>query len=364
MLGLGWQRPGRPRHHRRRRRAPCPPPSPTDSRCESAIGRRRRGARVAASGPRLGRRHSHAAGRRGGRSRPRSVRAARRAISARRSRTRSRRPTAIGDDVRDAVILEVSDEALHGFQYPERLIEPALGGPDTTERAFVNFRFRLLRLGADEDCNTILGKLRTIRRPRAGSASLAPVVAIGGDCPVVGGGGYTGFEHNLYRIEIATTRRHRRASSGASGTAGSSDAGASTPRRRHHRRRPHRDHQRRPHVVLPRGAAVRCADGTGAWAVVYGTAATLNTDHDLELPSAEVWHDAVDHRLRVLSAVERHRHLSSRMRPTRSSCATASAWCSTRPRPETTGPERASALSPEATRDRESAAAGWQPGST
>src|SRR5437764_8627220 len=35
--------------------------------------------------------------------------------------------------------------------------------------------------------------------------TLAPVVAIGGDCPVVGGGGYTGFEHNLYRIEIADT---------------------------------------------------------------------------------------------------------------------------------------------------------------
>src|SRR5262249_12460163 len=44
-------------------------------------------------------------------------------------------PASIDDGVRDAVILEVSEEALHGFQYPERLIEPALGGPDTAERA-------------------------------------------------------------------------------------------------------------------------------------------------------------------------------------------------------------------------------------
>jgi len=55
-------------------------------------------------------------------------------------------PDQIGDTTRDAVILEVSEEALHGFQYPERLIEPALGGPDTSERAFVNFSIRLLRL--------------------------------------------------------------------------------------------------------------------------------------------------------------------------------------------------------------------------
>ena len=33
----------------------------------------------------------------------------------------------INDATRDAVILEVSEEALHGFQYPQRLIEAALG---------------------------------------------------------------------------------------------------------------------------------------------------------------------------------------------------------------------------------------------
>src|SRR6185369_15140491 len=36
---------------------------------------------------------------------------------------------------------------------------------------------------------------------------LKPAVAIGGDCPVVESGGFTGFEHRLYRIKIADTDR-------------------------------------------------------------------------------------------------------------------------------------------------------------
>src|SRR6266545_3548761 len=55
--------------------------------------------------------------------------------------------------VRDAVVLEVSREAFNGFQWPDRLIEPALGGPDTTERVHTNVAFRLLRLGQGEDCH-------------------------------------------------------------------------------------------------------------------------------------------------------------------------------------------------------------------
>ena len=37
-----------------------------------------------------------------------------------------------------------------------------------------------------------------------------PVTVVPGDCPVVDGGGYTGFEHNLYRVEIARTNSCRR----------------------------------------------------------------------------------------------------------------------------------------------------------
>lgn len=194
-------------------------------------------------------------------------------------------PGTLGDNVRDAVILEVSEEALHGFQYPQRLIEPALGGPDTAERAFVNFRFRLLRLGADEDCSTILGKLRDDPSTKGRlSVSLAPVVALAGDCPVVGGGGYTGFEHNLYRIEIANT-------SGAARFKWSQWNGGLAGRGRF-------DATLNPaRVYIDAGRAAIVNSGlaafylealqydelAGTWNVVYGTTATLNIDHDLEL---------------------------------------------------------------------------------
>jgi hypothetical protein len=57
--------------------------------------------------------------------------------------------------VRDAVVLEVWREAVNAFQVPDELIEPALGGPDTTERLSTAFAFRLLRLDEGETCDTI-----------------------------------------------------------------------------------------------------------------------------------------------------------------------------------------------------------------
>jgi len=43
-----------------------------------------------------------------------------------------------------------------------------------------------------------------------------PPSAGSGDCPLPAGGGYTGFEHNLYRIEIANVDSGGRSSSGLS----------------------------------------------------------------------------------------------------------------------------------------------------
>ena len=106
-------------------------------------------------------------------------------------------------DDRDAVILEVSREALNGFQWPDRLIEPALGGPDTTERIQTRLAFRLFHLGFGEDCHTIADKLKDDPNIFGKlTVTLEPPVVVAGDCPVVEGGGYTGFEHQLYRIEV------------------------------------------------------------------------------------------------------------------------------------------------------------------
>ncbi len=110
----------------------------------------------------------------------------------------------IGAGVQDAVILEVWREALNAFQVPAELIEPALGGPDTTERVYTAMDLRLVRLNAGETCDSIAGRIADDFSTKGKlTVSLQPTVVIPGDCPVVEGGGYTGFEHNLYRIEIA-----------------------------------------------------------------------------------------------------------------------------------------------------------------
>ncbi|MCP4401359.1 MAG: hypothetical protein GY801_29175 [bacterium] len=110
----------------------------------------------------------------------------------------------IGENIRDAVILEVWREAINGFQIPEQLIEPALGGPDTTERAHTAMAFRLLRLEDKDTCRNIGNKLKDdFSQKGTLKVSLQPTTIIPGECPVVEGGGYTGFEHHLYRIEIA-----------------------------------------------------------------------------------------------------------------------------------------------------------------
>jgi len=105
---------------------------------------------------------------------------------------------------RDAVILDVWREALCAFQRPEDFIEPALGGPDTTERVLTSCGFRLLRLANGDTCTNIGDKIddHFANKGRL-TVTLQPVIAVGGECPVVDSGGYVGFEHNLYRVEVA-----------------------------------------------------------------------------------------------------------------------------------------------------------------
>ena len=112
--------------------------------------------------------------------------------------------SSIGDGIRDAVVLEVWREAFNGFQRPDILIEPALGGPDTTERILTAMRFRLFRLAPEDTCRSIVARLQDdIKDKGKLTVSLRPPTTIPGDCPVEEGGGYVGFEHFLYRVEIA-----------------------------------------------------------------------------------------------------------------------------------------------------------------
>ena len=108
------------------------------------------------------------------------------------------------EGTRDAVVLELLRESLNGFQVPDRLIEPALGGVDTTERIWHGLALRLLRLAPGEGCEDIHDRLEDdIAARRRLTVRLAPTQLSAGPCPVVVGGGYSGFEHDLYRVEIA-----------------------------------------------------------------------------------------------------------------------------------------------------------------
>jgi hypothetical protein len=106
---------------------------------------------------------------------------------------------------RDAVILEVWEDAFNAFQDPLYLIEPALGGVDTTERIKLFHRLRLLRLGPNDECGDLADRLEDNFKAK-GKLTVTPAdtLEVTGECPVEMGGGYTGFEHYLYRIEVAT----------------------------------------------------------------------------------------------------------------------------------------------------------------
>jgi hypothetical protein len=185
--------------------------------------------------------------------------------------------------VRDAVVLEVSLAALNGFQDPERLIEPALGGPDTAERLAAHTTLGLLRLGPGEDCTTIGARLRDGNHGRL-SVSLQPPTIVPGDCPVVEGGGYSGFEHNFYRIEIAETN------GGAAMFKWSMFNGGLVGRGIFHGGAdPRVDITANRTAILSSGLtefyleALEYDDSRGHWRLVYATPATLNADDQLDL---------------------------------------------------------------------------------
>ena len=201
---------------------------------------------------------------------------------------------------RDAVVLELWREALNGFQVPQRLIEPALGGIDTTERIWHGLAFRLLRLGPAEGCDDLGDRLRDNRSARRRlSVSLAPVEISEGDCPVVEGGGYSGFEHDLYRVEIAEVAsggpmfKWSRANGGLTGR-GTFDAVARKLTIRANRQPILRSGQQTFYLEAfeprpqrpPQPAAAdaeRTADLAEEWRLVYGGRAVLASDEELDL---------------------------------------------------------------------------------
>lgn len=192
----------------------------------------------------------------------------------------------IGEDVLDAVILEVWREAVNGFQMPETLIEPAIGGPDTTERVHTTMAFRLFRLEPGDTCDTIRDRLKVDFSQKGRlTVSLQPTTVTDGDCPVVEGGGYTGFEHNLYRIEIAEVNPESpvmfKWSQFNGGLVGRGIFDAATRRL---------SITANMQAIITSGLsefyleAVEFDDDRGIWNVTYGAEVTLNSDNEIDLP--------------------------------------------------------------------------------
>jgi hypothetical protein len=110
-----------------------------------------------------------------------------------------------------AVILEMWEEPVNGYQNSVStnydLVEPALGGPDTTERMQRCMALRLVETDGTEDCGKIAGRVKDdlSKKGHLAAGLQSSIPADDGSCPTSLPGGYTGFEHNLYRIEIAQT---------------------------------------------------------------------------------------------------------------------------------------------------------------
>jgi hypothetical protein len=187
---------------------------------------------------------------------------------------------------RDAVILETWLEELSPFQVPDLLLEPALGGVDTTERVQTAYRFRLFRMADGQTCDSIMPSLKDDFGARGKlTATLNTAAGTDGDCPVVESGGYTGFEHRLYRVEIAETDRPEawfkwsQFNGGLVGR-GFFDSAA-----------------RKVVINANENAIVHSGISEfylealefdvklGHWAVIYGAKAVLANDHTLTLPS-------------------------------------------------------------------------------
>lgn len=196
---------------------------------------------------------------------------------------------------RDAVILETWLEELSAFQDPDLLLEPALGGPDTTERVQTAFRFRLFRMADGDTCDTIdieddlstHGKL---------NVELKATTTIDGDCPVVLEGGFTGFEHRLYRVEIADTDKaesYFKWSHFNGGLVGTGDFNNTDPTKPFVKIRGNKN------AILYSGSknfyleALEFDTQRGYWKVVYGAKAVLGDNDQIKLSAAGLFKGSV-----------------------------------------------------------------------
>lgn len=105
------------------------------------------------------------------------------------------------EDGRYAALLDVWERQVTFDEDPE-LLEPALGGPDTTTRAQTVWQVRLEPIGEADRCSDLHGRAAAPRRPRLLEARLAEPPESADPCEISASGGYQRLENQLYRVQV------------------------------------------------------------------------------------------------------------------------------------------------------------------
>lgn len=104
---------------------------------------------------------------------------------------------------RYAAVLDVWTRHVTADEAP-RLLESALGGPDTTTRAQTAWQVRLQPVDPDDACASLAGAAWLSRTPPTMTASLAEPDPDTDPCEINASEGYRRLENQLYRVQIAS----------------------------------------------------------------------------------------------------------------------------------------------------------------
>ena len=105
------------------------------------------------------------------------------------------------DGDRYGVFLDVVQHHVTADEDPS-LVEPALGGPDTTTRSRTVWQVRVEQVDPDSTCASLHSMAATPRVPRLMTASLEPAPQAASPCEISAVGGYRRLENQLYRVQV------------------------------------------------------------------------------------------------------------------------------------------------------------------
>lgn len=102
---------------------------------------------------------------------------------------------------RYAMVLDVWERQVTADEVP-RLLESALGGPDTTTRSQTVWQVRLQSVDATDSCASLVGAPWLARTPPTMTASLAQSPPAADPCEISTSAGYRRLENQLYRVQV------------------------------------------------------------------------------------------------------------------------------------------------------------------